>query len=136
MSPEQQQLVRESFSKVAPNAVAVAAMFYGRLFELDPALRGLFRGDMQAQGRALMGMIGTAVANLDRLETVVPTVEQLGVRHKGYGVAQEHYDTVASALLWTLEQGLGDGFTPDVRAAWSNCYTTLAGVMKDAAAAA
>ncbi len=132
VTPEQQQLVRDSFAKVAPSAPAVAAMFYDRLFETDPALRPLFKGDMAVQGRALMGMLGTAVANLDRLDTIVPAVQQLGVRHRGYGVADKDYDTVGAALLWTLAQGLGDDFTPDVREAWTECYVTLAGVMKGA----
>jgi len=133
MTEEQRVLVRGSFAAVAPNAAAVAATFYARLFELDPALRPLFKGDMAAQGRKLMAMIGTAVANLHDLGAVVPAIEQLGVRHAGYGVTDRDYDTVASALLWTLEQGLGDAFTPATRAAWTECYVTLAGVMQQAA---
>ncbi len=107
MNPESQRLVRESFAKVAPIAPAAAAMFYERLFVLDPALRPLFKGDMAEQGRKLMSMIGVAVANLGRLDAIVPTVRELGRRHAGYGVQQSHYDTVGTALVWTLEQGLG-----------------------------
>lgn len=134
MTPENQTLVRESFAKVAPIAPQAAALFYGRLFELDPSLRPLFKGDMTDQGRKLMTMIGTAVANLNRLETIVPAVQDLGRRHAGYGVQQAHYDTVAAALLWTLGQGLGEGFTPAVEAAWTEAYGVLAGVMQEAAA--
>jgi hemoglobin-like flavoprotein len=79
-------------------------------------------------------MIGTAVANLDKLETIMPAVQDLGRRHRGYGVQPQYYDTVAEALLWTLQQGLGDGFTPPVRAAWTQAYTVLATVMQEAAA--
>jgi hemoglobin-like flavoprotein len=136
MTDEQQALIRGSFAQVAPNAEAVAAMFYARLFELDPKLRILFKGDMAAQGRKLMAMIGTAVANLHQLDTVVPTVAQLGARHVGYGVTDADYDTVAAALLWTLEQGLGEAYTPEMQAAWTACYVTLAGVMKQKPAAA
>jgi hemoglobin-like flavoprotein len=136
MTPEQQRLVRDSFAKVAPGAPAVAATFYARVFALDPTLRALFKGDMAEQGRKLMAMLGTAVANVGELETIVPTVQQLGVRHLGYGVRDQDYDTVGAALLWTLEQGLGPDFTADVRAAWTACFGTLAGVMKDAAHAA
>ena len=75
-------------------------------------------------------------AALDRLESVVPAVQQLGVRHVGYGVKDEHYDTVGAALLWTLEQGLGDGFTSEVKDAWATVYGVLAGTMKSAAAEA
>jgi hemoglobin-like flavoprotein len=133
MTEEQQALIRGSFAKVAPNAEAVAAAFYARLFELDPSLRPLFKGDMAAQGRKLMAMIGTAVANLHQLGTVVPAVQKLGERHVQYGVKDADYATVGSALLWTLEQGLGDDFTPAMREAWTECYTTLAGVMQQAA---
>ena len=134
MTPEQVTLVRDSFAKVAPIAPTAASMFYDRLFVLDPALRPLFKGDMAEQGRKLMAMIGTAVANLDRLGDIVPAVQALGKRHAGYGVTPGHYDTVANALLWTLEQGLGADFTPATRDAWTTCYVVLAGEMKAAAA--
>ncbi len=133
MTDDQQDLVRSSFADIAPNAAAVAATFYSRLFELDPALRPLFKGDMAAQGRKLMAMIATAVRNLDNLGAIIPAIEQLGIRHAGYGVTDPQYDTVASALLWTLEQSLGDAFTPATRVAWTECYVTLAGVMQRAA---
>lgn len=133
MTPETQKLVRDSFAKVAPIAPAAAAMFYDRLFVLDPTLRPLFKGDMTEQGKKLMAMIGTAVANLHNLDAVVPAVQDLGRRHAGYGVQPEHYATVAEALLWTLGQGLGDDFTPATKAAWVETYTTLATVMQQAA---
>jgi hemoglobin-like flavoprotein len=136
MTPETQALVRDSFAAVVPIAPQAAALFYERLFVLDPSLKPLFRGDMTEQGRLLMAMIGTAVANLDKLGTIVPAVQALGRRHATYGVKPAHYDTVAAALLWTLGQGLGDAFTPSVEAAWTEAYTILATVMKDAAAAA
>ena len=134
MNPESQRLVRESFAKVAPIAPAAAAMFYDRLFVLDPTLRPLFKGDMAEQGRKLMTMIGVAVANLGRLDVIVPTVRELGRRHAGYGVQQSHYDTVGTALVWTLEQGLGSDFTPATRQAWVEAYTILAGTMQQSAA--
>lgn len=135
MTPENQALVRESFAKVSPIGSQAAALFYDRLFVVDPALKPLFKGDMAEQGRKLMTMIGTAVANLHKLEVIVPAVRNLGRRHAGYGVRAAHYDIVATALLWTLAQGLGDAFTPPVEAAWTEAYTILATVMKDAAAA-
>ena len=133
MTPEQITLVRDSFALVLPVAETAAALFYRRLFELDPALRPLFRGDMGAQGRALMGAIRVVVHSLDRLDDIVPAVQALGRRHAGYGVAPEHYATVGTALLWTLEQGLGDAFTPAVQEAWATAYTLLAGTMQRAA---
>jgi hemoglobin-like flavoprotein len=135
MTDDQKTLVRDSFVKLAPDAPAVAAIFYQRLFDIDPKLRPLFKGDMAEQGRKLMAMIGTAVANLWQIESIIPAVKQLGERHSGYGVKTPDYDTVGAALLWTLERGLADAFTPPVREAWTVCYGTLADIMKAAAAA-
>lgn len=134
MTPEQIALVRTSFAQVVPIREAAAGLFYGRLFELDPSLKPLFKGDLKEQGIKLMAMIGTAVGGLDRLDSIVPAVQALGKRHVSYGVQAAHYDTVAAALLWTLEQGLGAAFTPDVKMAWTSAYGILAGTMKDAAA--
>ena len=133
MNPAQITLVQQSFAKVAPIADAAAAMFYQRLFELDPALTKLFRGDMKDQGKKLMAMIAGAVRGLDRLDTLVPVLHKLGARHVGYGVKEKDYKTVGAALLWTLEKGLGSGFTHEVRAAWTVVYGLLAQTMLDAA---
>jgi hemoglobin-like flavoprotein len=111
-------------------------LFYGRLFELDPSLPLLFRGDMREQGRKLMQMLTVAVRGLDRLETIVPAVQALGRRHVAYGLTEAHFATVGAALLWTLEQGLGSAFTPEVADAWASVYgvlaTTMQGAMADA----
>jgi hemoglobin-like flavoprotein len=131
---EQKTLVQTTFAKVAPIADSAAAMFYARLFELDPALRPLFTTDLTEQGRKLMQMIAIAVNGLDRLDDLVLAVRQLGIRHRRYGVRDEHYDTVAVALLWTLERGLGADFTPAAREAWTAVYLVLAATMKEAAA--
>jgi hemoglobin-like flavoprotein len=102
MTPEQITLVQTSFGQVLPIADTAAALFYQRLFELDPELRPMFRGDMQEQGRKLMAMLKLAIDGLTRLDELVPAVQSLGRRHIGYGVRDQHYDTVAAALLWTL----------------------------------
>jgi len=128
-------LVQSSFSKVEPIAEQAAGLFYGRLFEIDPSLRALFRGDMEKQGQMLMQMIGVVVNSLTKLEAILPAVRNLGRRHAGYGVNEAHYDSVAGALLWTLEKGLGEDFTPEVKQAWTETYAILAGVMKDEARA-
>jgi hemoglobin-like flavoprotein len=133
MTPQQIELVQSSFQKVAPNADAVAQIFYDRLFAIAPEVRPMFPDDMTDQRSKLMRMLGTAVTNLHRVEAIVPVVQDLGRRHVAYGVNDAHYDTVAAALIWTLEQGLGEDFTPDLKDAWVTAYTTLAGVMKDAA---
>jgi hemoglobin-like flavoprotein len=133
MTPNQIALVQRSWTQVLPIAETAAQMFYDKLFALDPSLRSLFRGEMKEQGRKLMAMISFAVNGLTRLEQIVPGVQALGRRHAGYGVRDEHYATVAAALLWTLEQGLGDSFTREVREAWVAAYGVLANTMKDAA---
>ncbi|MFV8819420.1 globin family protein [Haliea sp. E17] len=132
MNPEQIVLVKQSWAQVVPISEQAAELFYGKLFELNPDYRELFKGDMKSQGKKLMTMINTAVGSLDDLSAVVPAVQDLGKRHVGYGVTDEDYNTVAAALLWTLGQGLGDGFTPEVEEAWTITYTTLANVMIEA----
>ncbi len=127
-------LVRESFDLLEPIAPQAAALFYANLFEADPSLRRLFRGDMAAQGAKLMQMIGVAVARLDQPEVLMPALRQLGSRHAGYGVQDAHYDRVGAALLKTLYQGLGVAYTPEVEAAWVDVYGVLAATMKAAAA--
>jgi hemoglobin-like flavoprotein len=130
MSPQEISLVKASFQKVAPIAPQAAGLFYARLFELDPTLRALFHGDMNEQGKKLMQMIGLAVNGLDRLDTLAPAVRELGMRHAGYHVKDEHYDTVGEALLWTLGKGLGAEFTAEMQAAWARTYWLLAETMK------
>ena len=126
-------LVQTTFEQVLPIADQAAALFYARLFTLDPTLRGLFHGDMQAQGRKLMTMLRVVVKGLNRLEVLLPALHELGRRHLEYGVTEAHYATVGAALLWTLEQGLGESFTPEVAAAWSTAYSLLAEQMQDVA---
>ena len=131
MNAHEISLVKTSFAKVAPIAEQAAALFYARLFELDPALRALFHGgDMTEQGRKLMQMISLAVNGLDRLEALAPAVRSLGMRHASYHVRDEHYDTVGEALLWTLGKGLGADFTAEMQAAWARTYWLLAETMK------
>jgi hemoglobin-like flavoprotein len=136
MTPTEITLVKDSFRKLLPIAEQAAALFYARLFELDPSLRPMFRGDLHEQGRKLMTMIATAVASLERLDQIVPAVRALGARHAGYGIAEAHYATVGAALLWTLERGLGPEFTPAVRDAWATTYSLLANTMIEAQRAA
>lgn len=132
MTPEQVALVQSSFEKVRPIADTAAQLFYDRLFEIAPEVRPLFTGDIKEQGRKLMTMLATAVASLDDLEKIVPAVQELGRRHASYGVREEHYGRVGESLLWTLERGLGNDFTPDVKEAWAVVYGTLSQTMQDA----
>ena len=129
----QTTLVQDSFATIAPIADDAAVLFYQRLFELDPSLEPMFRGNMAEQRKKLMQMLTAVVKGLDRLDQLVPVVESLGRRHAGYGVTDAHYDTVGSALLWTLEMGLGRAFTAEVKDAWATVYGLLATTMKEAA---
>jgi hemoglobin-like flavoprotein len=135
MNPTDIDLIRSSWSGVEPIADTAAGLFYGRLFELDPAIERLFRRtDMAAQRKILMQTLTVVVKSLDKLDQLVPAVQALGRRHAGYGVRESHYATVGEALLWTLEQGLGEAFTPPTRDAWATAYGVLASVMIEAAA--
>jgi len=128
------ELVQKTFAVVAPIADDAAALFYRRLFEIDPRLEPMFKGDMAEQRRKLMVMLSAAVKGLPRLDRLVPVLEDLGRRHAHYGVEDRHYETVGEALLWTLEKGLGPEFTPEVREAWTSVYGIVASTMKAGAA--
>ena len=133
MTPEQKNLVQSTFADVVPIADTAAKLFYSKLFELDPELKPLFKGNMDEQGRKLMQVIGVAVNGLDDLDMIVPVVQDLGKRHVDYGVKAKDYNTVGTALIWTLQQGLDNKFTPEVEEAWIVVYSLLANTMKTAA---
>ena len=131
MSPEQKALVKETWLKVAPMAESATRLFYDRLFEIDATTRPLFQTtNLAEQRRKLIQALTAVVQGLDHLEALVPTIEDLGRRHAQFGVTDSHYDAVGAALLWTLEQGLGSGWTPEVKVAWSGAYALLADVMR------
>jgi hemoglobin-like flavoprotein len=132
MTKEQIDLVKKSFEKIVPISEQAAALFYAQLFELNPRLRRLFKGDLKAQGRKLMQVIGYAVENLERLDEIIPQVRALGARHAEYGVEDRDYETVGAALLWTFEKALSREFTVPMKDAWSAVYNLLAQNMKDA----
>jgi hemoglobin-like flavoprotein len=134
MSPEQKALVKETWRKVTPVADTAARLFYDRLFDIDVTTRPLFKTTNPVeQRRKLIHAVTMVVQGLDHVEALVPTLAAMGRRHAQYGVTDAHYDTVGAALLWTLEQGLGSRWTPEVRVAWSDAYALLADVMRAAA---
>jgi hemoglobin-like flavoprotein len=135
MTPQQIELVQHSFAKVAPIAQTAADLFYDRLFAIAPEVQQLFPDDLTEQKQKLMQMLAMAVGNLNRVDTILGAVEDLGRRHATYGVTAAYYAPVGAALLWTLQQGLGDAFTPSVREAWGAAYSMLAGAMIGAAEA-
>jgi hemoglobin-like flavoprotein len=129
MTPDHVKLVQESFAKVAPISETAAVLFYDRLFEIAPMVKAMFPTDMTEQRRKLMATLAVVVGGLGNLESVLPAASALAKRHVSYGAKAEHYPVVGSALLWTLEKGLGDGWTPDVAEAWTAAYGTLSGFM-------
>ncbi len=133
MTPQQKALVKESWAKVLPIQEQAADMFYNHLFEHNPEVRPMFKGDMQEQGEKLMKMLDQAVGSLDNIDALIEPLKQAGKAHRNYGVAEADYQKVAGSLLWTLEQGLSSEFTDDVKEAWTVTYTTLAGVMIEGA---
>jgi nitric oxide dioxygenase len=129
MTSEQVTLVQQSFSKVAPISEQAAVLFYDRLFEVAPSVRAMFPNDMTEQRKKLMATLAVVVGGLTNLEAVLPAASALAKRHVGYGAKPEHYPVVGGALLWTLEKGLGEAWTPEVAAAWTEAYGTLSGYM-------
>jgi len=129
MTPDQVKLVQQSFAKLAPIADHAAVMFYNRLFEVAPHVKAMFPADMTEQRRKLMATVSAVVNGLGTLESVLPAASALARRHVSYGAKAEHYPVVGGALLWTLEKGLGDGWTTEVADAWTAAYGTLSGFM-------
>ena len=132
-SARQVELVQGSWRSVQLVGDTAAEMFYGKLFSLDASLRPLFRNDLHDQGRSLTAMISVAVHSLGRPEKILTAVRQLGARHLAYGVREEHYAHVRLALLWTLEQTLGEAYSAELAAAWGAAYDFLAGAMLEGA---
>lgn len=129
MTPDQVKLVQESFAKVAPISDMAAMLFYDRLFEVAPSVKAMFPADMTEQRRKLMATLAAVVNGLGNLESVLPAASALAKRHVRYGARPAHYPVVGGALLWTLEKGLGDAWTPEVADAWAAAYGTLSGYM-------
>jgi hemoglobin-like flavoprotein len=129
MNPTQIKLVQDSFAKVAPISEQAAVLFYDRLFEVAPSVRAMFPDDMKEQRKKLMATLAVVVGGLTNLEAVLPAASALAKRHVSYGAKAEHYPVVGAALLWTLEKGLGDAWTPEVSEAWIAAYGTLSGYM-------
>jgi len=129
VTPDQVKAIQESFTKVAPISEQAAELFYGRLFEIAPAVKPLFRGDMKEQGRKLMATLAVVVNGLSNLDSILPAASALAKKHVGYGVKAADYAPVGAALLWTLEKGLGKDWTPELATAWTGAYTVLSDFM-------
>ncbi len=135
MTPDQINIVRSTWEKVVPIADTAADLFYNRLFEIDPKLRRLFETtNFAAQKKKLLQALATAIASLDALDKLAPQLVELGRRHATYGVIDSDYEAVGSALIWTLQQGLGDDWSGDAEAAWSAVYGLVAEAMQLGAA--
>jgi nitric oxide dioxygenase len=122
-------LVQSSFEHVLPIADVAGMLFYERIFTLAPEARALFGDDIALQASRTMAALATAVDGLDDVEQIAPFLVRLGARHVRYGVVPEHFELVGEALLWTLEQGLGEEFTPEVHDAWAAAFGVIARAM-------
>ena len=129
MTPEQINLVQQSFAKVAPISEQAAVLFYDRLFEVAPSVKAMFPADMTEQRKKLMATLAVVVNGLSNLEPILPAASALAQRHVAYGARPEHYPVVGSTLLWTLEKGLGEAWTPETAAAWTAAYGVLSNFM-------
>lgn len=133
LTARQMDLVQQSFRLIETIIDDAAGLFYDRLFEIDPSLQRMFHRSRRDQARLLAQTLTVVVKGIDRPTQLRGAVQALGRRHAGYGVRDEHYETVGKALLWTLEAGLKDAFTPEVRDAWVAAYSWLAYTMRRAA---
>jgi nitric oxide dioxygenase len=134
MDPYAISLIQTSFSQVRPQKEAFAEHFYDDLFATSPEVKDYFDGvDMRQQGDKLMAALHLVVKGLNNLEALVPLVEDMAIRHVGYGVQPDDYDKVGASLLRTFARTLDEGFTQEAEMAWSEAYDTLATVMKVAA---
>ena len=136
MTPRQIEIVKQSFAKIMPFKDQAAELFYCRLFELDPSLRLMFRSDLTEQKQKLMVALAMVVTNLEKMDSLLPSIRTLGARHKTYGVRNRHYDVVGAALLWTLEIGMGASWTNELSEAWTNAYGRVAKAMIEGAESA
>jgi hemoglobin-like flavoprotein len=133
MTKERIQLLQQNLLRLLSVSDLTGQLFYKRLFELDPSIRSMFKADMQEMTRQLMQTVGMIVTGLSTPGEVMSLVAEYGRKHVEYGVVEAHYETVCTALLWTLEQILGSEFTPESHAAWAEAYDFIAKLMKDAA---
>ena len=129
MTPDQIKLVQHSFAKVVPISDTAAALFYDRLFEIAPTVQSMFPTDMTEQRKKLIAMLAAVVNGLGNLRSILPAASALAKRHVSYGARAEHYPVVGAALLWTLEKGLGENWTPEIADAWTAAYNTLSRYM-------
>jgi hemoglobin-like flavoprotein len=134
MTQKQIELVKSSWSQVMTiDPAVVGGLFYNRLFEIAPQVKHMFRSPIPEQSKKLLTMINYVIIKLDKLDDIIGEVGKLAQRHTSYGVKPEHYIIVGDALIWTLEQGLGENWNEDVKTAWIGCYTILSSAMIGAA---
>lgn len=129
MTPAQISIIQQSWQTVTPIADTTVDLFYSRLFFLNPQLRALFPAELADQKRKMVSMLSRLVTALSDVQSIIPSVQALGRRHALYGVTTRDYDTVAAALLWSLEQGLGKAWNDAVKESWIAAYALLSNVM-------
>ena len=134
LSPAHRERVKSSWQHVVPIAGQAADIFYERLFAANPAIAVMFRRtDMREQKNKLIHALCAVVDSLERLEDMFPLLAELGQRHTGYGVQPAHYQQVGAALIETLEAGLAERWTEELKEAWIALYEIVSGVMQSGA---
>jgi hemoglobin-like flavoprotein len=135
MTQHEKKIVSESYPLIREIAIPVSMLFYGRLFDVDPSLRRLFKVGMKEQSKKFVAMLDSIVESIDDWEKIVPVLRELGQRHVAYGVKEQHYNTLCSALVWAFGQALQPGFNDEVRASWTAVIQAVNEQMKIGAAA-
>ena len=129
MKAEQLQLVLQSLNEIQLLADKITTDFYQHLFEVEPSIRELFKGDIKRQGSMFITTLSLAVNGLSRMEDIQPAVRTLGERHSGYGVKPEYFQPFRESFLWALERHLRDDFTPELKSAWTEAFEMLSEAM-------
>jgi nitric oxide dioxygenase len=129
LTTAQIDLVRDSFDRLQPDVEAASELFYGRLFEIAPEIREIFRSDMTGQGMRFMRTMGVIVQNLDVPPALRPYLQRLAESHAAYGVKPAHFHPMGQALIWTLRETMGEEFPEDAAAAWQAAYDHIASEM-------
>jgi hemoglobin-like flavoprotein len=130
MTPREIFLIQNSFRQLRSITDHAGAIFFARLFEIEPASRSLFHGDIAEQGNRMIQTVGYFVIGLDQLDVTLKALRQSGLRQSDFRFNDSLFQSIGDTLLWTLSRCLGTNFTMEVRSAWAKAYWLLAETMK------
>ena len=129
LSEKQKHLIRATFVQIEPALDLVAALYFLKLFDLDPSLRGVFTGAAKDRTRKFTAAMKLVVISLDRQDELEPTLKLIGVQSRQYGVRDGQYATLAEAMIWTLDQSLEGAFTKEARGAWNGLLARITRIL-------